>query len=113
MQAGIGVEAGLATPRDADELAHGPFAHRVVRVLVEVDGGVEEARAIAELGPDEVPQLWHGYGERTWKIVAAGAAAGHAVRIGLEDGLVLTDGRTAANNAELVTSASELLGDAG
>jgi uncharacterized protein (DUF849 family) len=109
LQAGIGVEAGLATPGDADELAHSPFAHRLVRALVEVDGGVDEARAIAKLVPEGVPQLWHGYGERTWKIVAAGAAAGHDVRIGLEDGLVLPDGRTAPNNAELVTSAIQLL----
>lgn len=112
LQAGIGVEAGLATPRDADELAHSPFAHRLVRALVEVDGGVDEARAISELVPEGVPQLWHGYGERTWTIVAAGAAAGHDVRIGLEDGLLLPDGRTASNNAELVASAIELFGHA-
>jgi uncharacterized protein (DUF849 family) len=112
LHAGIGVEAGLASPRDADELAHSPFAHRVVRALVEVDGGVDDARAIAELVPDGVPQLWHGYGEGTWEIVAAAAAAGHDVRIGLEDVLVLPDGRTASNNAELVTSATELLGQA-
>jgi uncharacterized protein (DUF849 family) len=98
LQAGIGVEAGLASPRDAEELAHSPFAHRLVRALVEVDGGVDEARAIAELVPEGVPQLWHGYGEAIWKIVAAAAADGHDVRIGLEDVLVLPDGRTAPNN---------------
>jgi uncharacterized protein (DUF849 family) len=108
--AGIGVEAGLASPSDADELARSPFAHRLVRALVEVDGGVDEARAIAELVPEGVPQLWHGYGERTWEIVAAGAAAGHDVRVGLEDVLVLPDGRPAANNAELVARAVELVG---
>jgi uncharacterized protein (DUF849 family) len=109
LQAGIGVEAGLSSPRDADELAHSPFAHRLMRALVEVDGGVDEARAIAELVPEGVPQLWHGYGERTWKVVAAGAAAGHDGRVGLEDSLVLPDGRIAQDNAELVTSAMELL----
>jgi uncharacterized protein (DUF849 family) len=113
LQAGIGVEAGLSSPREADELAHSPFAHRLVRALVEVDGGVDEARAIAELVPDGVPQLWHGYGERTWKVVAAGATAGHDGRVGLEDSLVLPDGRIAENNAELVTSAIELLSHAG
>jgi len=109
LHADIGVEAGLASPRDADELARSPFAHRLVRALVEVDGGVEEARAVAELIPEGVPQLWHGYGERTWEVVAAGATAGHDVRIGLEDVLVLPDGRTASSNAELVASAVELL----
>jgi uncharacterized protein (DUF849 family) len=56
-----------------------------------------------------VPELWHGYGERTWEIVAAGAAAGHDVRVGLEDVLVLPDGRAAPSNAELVASAAELI----
>jgi uncharacterized protein (DUF849 family) len=112
LQAGIGVEAGLASPHDADELAHSPFVHRLVRALVEVEGGVDEARAIAELVPEGVPQLWHGYGKRTWEVVAAGAAAGHDVRVGLEDSLVLPDGRITRDNAELVTSAVELLGHA-
>jgi uncharacterized protein (DUF849 family) len=110
LHAGIGVEAGLATPADAEELARSPFAHQVLRALVEVDGGVEQARAVAQLVPDGVAQLWHGYGERTWWVVAAGAAAGHDVRVGLEDVLVLPDGDVAAGNAELVAAAAELIG---
>jgi uncharacterized protein (DUF849 family) len=108
VHAGIGVEAGLSTPADAEELARSPFAHQLVRVLVEVDGGVEEARAVARLVPGGVPQLWHGYGQRTWQVVAAGAAAGHDVRVGLEDVLTLPDGDVAASNAELVATAVRL-----
>jgi uncharacterized protein (DUF849 family) len=111
LHASIGVEAGLATPADAEEFARGGFTHRVVRALVEVDGGAEEARMVAELIPDAVPQLWHGYGRRTWEVVAAGARAGVDVRVGLEDVLVLADGRAAANNAELVAAAVELIGE--
>jgi uncharacterized protein (DUF849 family) len=110
LHAGVGVEAGLATPADAEELARSPFAHQVLRALVEVDGGVEQARAVAQLVPDGVPQLWHGYDERTWEVVAAGAAAGHDVRVGLEDVLVLPHGDVAASNAELVAAAVELIG---
>jgi uncharacterized protein (DUF849 family) len=110
LHAGIGVEAGLATPADAEELVRSPFAHQVLRALVEVDGGVEEARAVARLVPGGVPQLWHGYDERTWEVVAAGAAAGHDVRVGLEDVLVLPEGDFAASNAELVAAAVELIG---
>jgi uncharacterized protein (DUF849 family) len=110
--AGIGVEAGLATPADAEELVRSPFAHQVVRALVEVDGGAAEARAIAEFIPDGIPQLWHGYGERTWEVITAGAAAGADVRVGLEDVLALPDGRVAADNAELVVVAVELIGRA-
>jgi uncharacterized protein (DUF849 family) len=109
VHAGIGVEAGLATPAEAEELAASPFAHQVVRALVEVEGGPEEAHAVAELIPDGIPQLWHGFGEQTWDILVAAIAAGHDVRVGLEDVLVLPDGRVAQNNAELVAAAVELL----
>jgi uncharacterized protein (DUF849 family) len=110
LRAGIAVEAGLATPADADDLARSPFAHQVLRALVEVDGGADEARAIAQLIPQGVPQVWHGYGERTWEVVAAGHAAGHDLRVGLEDVLVLPGGDVAPGNAELVAAAVELIG---
>jgi len=109
LRAGIGVEAGLATQADAEQLARSPFTHQVLRALVEVDGGVEEARAIAELIPDEIPQLWHGFEQGTWEVLSAAAAAGHDVRVGLEDVLTLPDGRLAADNAELVAAAVELM----
>jgi uncharacterized protein (DUF849 family) len=109
LHAGIAVEAGLAAPADAEQLAGSPFAHQLVRALVEVDGGAEDARTIADLVPDGIPQLWHGYGELTWEVISAAASAGIDVRVGLEDVLVLPDGRTAADNAELVAAALELI----
>lgn len=112
LRAGIGVEAGLAAAADAVEFARSPFTHQVIRVLVEPEGGVDDARAIGQLIPAGLPQLWHGYGEGTWGIVAAGAAAGFDVRIGLEDVLVLPDGHVAADNAELVAAAVQLIGPA-
>jgi uncharacterized protein (DUF849 family) len=80
----------------------------VVRALIAVDGGAEQARAIAELVPEQIPQLWHGYEQRTWEVLGAAAAAGHAVRVGLEDVLTLPDGHPAADNAALVAAAVEL-----
>jgi uncharacterized protein (DUF849 family) len=109
LHAGIAVEAGLATPGDAEQLSRSPFAHQVLRALVEVDGGADDARAISQLLPGRVPQLWHGYGARTWDVVSAAGAAGIDVRVGLEDVLVLPDGRAAANNAELVAAAVGLI----
>jgi len=105
LHAGIPVEVGLVKPDDADELARSPFAHQVVRALVEVDGGADEARAISRRVPDAVPQLWHGYGPGTWDVVAAAISEGHAVRVGFEDVLELPDGRVAQSNAELVAAA--------
>ncbi|MGH2908350.1 MAG: 3-keto-5-aminohexanoate cleavage protein [Solirubrobacteraceae bacterium] len=108
LHAGIGVEAGLSTPADAEELVRSAFAHQLVRALVEVDGGGEEARAISQLVPDGVPQLWHGCGPLTWEVVRAAAAVGHDVRVGLEDVLTLQDGGAATSNAELVAAAVRL-----
>ncbi|MEA2211961.1 MAG: hypothetical protein QOF83_1909 [Solirubrobacteraceae bacterium] len=107
--AGIAVEAGLTTPGEAEDLRRSAFAHQVLRVRVAVDGGAEDARAIAQLVPDGVSQLWHGYGEQTWGVVSAAGAAGIDVRVGLEDVLVLPDGRTATDNAELVAAAVTLM----
>jgi len=108
VHAGIGIEAGLATRADAQEFARSPFVHQVLRALVEVDGGAEDARAISELIPPGVPQLWHGYGERTWEVLAAAASTGVDTRVGLEDALVLPDGHAATDNAELVAAAVAL-----
>jgi uncharacterized protein (DUF849 family) len=105
----IAVEAGLATPDDATEFARSPFVHQVLRALVEVEGGAEEARAVAALIPDDVSQLWHGYGELTWEVISAAGAEGIDVRVGLEDVLALPDGRIAAGNAELVAATIELI----
>jgi uncharacterized protein (DUF849 family) len=109
LRADIAVEAGLATEADAEELARSAFTHQVIRALVEVEGGPAQAQAISTLVPDGVPQLWHGYGELTWEVIAAGAAAGHDVRVGLEDVLTLPDGRFADSNAQLVEAAVRLI----
>ena len=109
LHAGIGVEAGLAGAADTEELRRSPFAHQILRALVEVDGGAEDAHAIAQLIPSGVPQLWHGSGAQTWEVISAAGAAGVDVRVGLEDTLVLPDGTTAADNAELVGAAVRLI----
>ena len=113
LHADIAIEAGLAVPADAEALRGSPFAHRVLRALVEVDGGADDARAIAELIPKGVPALWHGSGDQTWEVIAAAGSAGIDVRVGLEDVLVLPDGRVAAGNADLVAAAMALISDSG
>jgi uncharacterized protein (DUF849 family) len=107
-QAGIQIEAGLSTPADAKELSSGPFAHRVLRALVEVAGGADDARAVAALIPAGVSQLWHGYGNLTWEVISAAISAGVDVRVGLEDVTTLADGRAADGNADLVAAAVQL-----
>jgi uncharacterized protein (DUF849 family) len=109
--AGIGIEAGLSSEAEAEELADSPFAHQLVRALVETDGDPDDARAISALIPAGVPQLWHGYGPQTWEVLVSATAAGHDIRVGLEDVLTLPNGDRAAGNQELVAVASQLIAD--
>ena len=106
LERGIGIEAGVFTHADVDRLLAAPWARQVRRVLVEVifereaAAAVELARALDErvavLGR---PRLWHGDAQASWAVVDAALAAGHDVRVGLEDSLIGRDGGRAPGNA--------------
>lgn len=106
---GIGIEAGIFDLGDAGALLAAPWAGQVTRVLVETIFEHDEASAVelataidervASLGR---PRLWHGDDRATWAVVDAGLAAGHDVRVGLEDSLVDRDGSPAPGNPEQV-----------
>jgi uncharacterized protein (DUF849 family) len=115
-ESGIGIEAGVWTVEDATALAESGFADDVVRVLVEPEdhdaaGAVARAAAI-DRGLDRLgigaPRLHHGAEHATWAVVRRAIEAGHDIRVGLEDTLVLPDGEPAAGNAELVAAAVAL-----
>lgn len=50
-----------------------------------------------------------GIGRDQWRLVAAAAALGGNVRVGLEDNFYLPDGQMAASNADLVAHAARLV----
>jgi len=109
LELGIGIEAGVFGLGDAEALLGAPWADRVTRVLVETifehddAAAVELAAAIdARVAPLGRPRLWHGDYRATWAVVDAGLAAGHDVRVGLEDSIVDRDGTPAPGNAEQV-----------
>ena len=124
----IDIEAGVWTVADVEALADSGLVARwghgrhgsgrrhapVVRILVEPP---------SESGPDAValardidnavqaagiptPQLHHGSGPATWDVLDAAVARGRDIRIGFEDTDTLPDGRTAPDNAALVTEAA-------
>jgi uncharacterized protein (DUF849 family) len=109
---GVGLEAGLAT------ISHVPLlpAAEWLRVLVEVEepepfDAVASAAAISAAMRDAgvtAPQLHHGEGVATWAVLTAAIKGGHDVRVGLEDTLVLPDGRVARDNAQLVAHCGRL-----
>jgi uncharacterized protein (DUF849 family) len=118
LAAGIGIEAGVWTPRDAEALVRCGLAGQVTRVLVEPgeaqageDDAIPMADAIHEIldrGDIKAPRLQHGDGELTWILIEDAVRRGLDTRVGLEDTLYLPDGTRARNNADLVTAARNL-----
>jgi uncharacterized protein (DUF849 family) len=116
-----GVPVGVTTgawvepdPRRRLLLASG-LAPRAERLLVEVDGAEGEQLATAaaidgllDAAAVATPRFHHGSDAATWAVLARALDAGHHLRVGLEDTLVLPDGSVAAGNGELVAAAVAL-----
>ncbi|MDQ0759506.1 3-keto-5-aminohexanoate cleavage protein [Streptomyces canus] len=108
---GVGVEAGIWSGTDAAaRFAVSPLGPKVLRVLAEVtdtDEAKTSARTLlAALGPAHGrPVLLHGEDVGAWPVLRLAGRLGLATRVGLEDTLVLPDGRRALSNAQLVAAA--------
>ncbi|WP_030990250.1 3-keto-5-aminohexanoate cleavage protein [Streptomyces sp. NRRL S-1813] len=118
LERGIGVEAGIWSGTDgAEPFARSPLAPRVLRVLAEVtdtdaDSAPATARelltAVAGAAPGR-PVLLHGEDGGAWPVLRLAGVLGLATRIGIEDTLLLPDGRPATGNAQLVAAATTLV----
>lgn len=110
---GVGVEAAIRSGTDgAARFARSPLGPKVLRVLAEVADpspatAEDSARALlAELGSAHGrPVLLHGTDGSAWPVLRLAGRLGLAARAGLEDMLVLPDGRPADSNARLVVEA--------
>jgi uncharacterized protein (DUF849 family) len=114
---GVGIEAGLLSPADAEAFVASGLAPRCVRALIEpLDAEPEDAVANAEAmertltdAGITLEQVHHGDGIASWAVNQRAVERGHGIRTGLEDTPVLPDGRVASGNAELVAAAAALL----
>lgn len=114
LERGIGVEAGLwsGTPGPGRFL-RSSLRSRVLRVLAEVtDTDAESAPATARALLAEVtgtahgrPVLLHGWDGGAWPVLRLAVALGLDTRTGIEDTLLLPNGRPAADNAQLIAAA--------
>jgi uncharacterized protein (DUF849 family) len=123
VEAGIGIEAGVWTVEDAEQLEASGLGELVTRILVEPGelqlrdskdkaavalGLVEDIhRTLDRLGLTP-PRLQHGDGEVTWVLLVDAIRRGLDTRIGLEDTLYGPNGDRVAGNEELVRTAREL-----
>ncbi|GGK31710.1 hypothetical protein GCM10010124_25600 [Pilimelia terevasa] len=114
-QVGVGVEAGVWSTADAQELAAFGAAGWT-RILVEIiDSPAETAAATADVilaRLDELgvagPRLLHGEEAACWQLVAHAGRLGLPTRIGLEDTTIGPDGQPATDNAHLIRQALNL-----
>jgi uncharacterized protein (DUF849 family) len=114
---GVGIEAGLLSPTDAEKFVASGIAPRCVRVLIEPldaepDVAVANAEAMERTLTDAgitLEQVHHGDGIASWAVNRRAVERGHGIRTGLEDTPVLPDGRVASGNGELVAAAAALL----
>lgn len=114
---GIGVEAGLATAADARNFITLATATACLRILVEIDFERDVAQALA-LADEMIgiitksglglPILLHGFDQTMWPLYRKSRQLGVDARLGFEDGLLLPDGRIAADNRAIITAAYEL-----
>ena len=117
LEKGIWVEAGLSSVEDARRFLALENADRCLRVLIEIGEqdereGCNVAKAIIDvLGAASVtlPQLLHGHEKTKWPLFRYAIALGLDTRIGFEDGGLLPTGETAADNADLIKAAREIM----
>lgn len=111
---GIGVEAGIWTPRAASSFVGSQWPWQVQRVLVEAipghtpgsDGVWATERILAALGRQPAPMLVHGEERWAWPVLRWAQRRRYSIRIGLEDTLVDEKGRRVRTNTPLVAQAS-------
>jgi uncharacterized protein (DUF849 family) len=121
LQAGIGIEAGLASADDARLLIETGLAGRCVRLLIEPDEPeiaaalttVRAIEALLDAAKIKAPRLLHGFDASTWPLLDEALRCGYDTRIGLEDTLTLPNGSPARDNAQLVMIARERAVQAG
>ena len=111
---GIGVEAGLFSAEDARLMVAAGVARDCNHVQIEpiLTTNTSDALAIAQSIEQVLdgagvttPRLLHGKDTTAWPLLEYALSQGYATRIGLEDTLLLPDGRIARDNAELVRAA--------
>lgn len=114
---GIAVEAGVSSVGAAEVYTRSDLAPSCLRILLEPQEQEVNAALATVAGIETVldrarltlPRLLHGTERTAWPLLDAALAGGHPTRMGLEDTLLLPDGRKARNNAALLAEASKRL----
>lgn len=110
---GVGIEAGLATVKDAERFVTLPERNKVFRILMEIEEQdlnqaettMEGIQAVLAEARVHRPILLHGFDATVWHFVRKAREKRWSTRVGLEDGRMLEDQSIAESNAVLVAAA--------
>lgn len=113
---GVGVEAGLASVRDAERFVSLPQYQRVLRILIEIeeqdlaeaDRAVDGIESVLKAAGVVRPILLHGFDATVWPLIHRARQKRWSTRVGLEDGCLQADGNVACGNADLVAAAMKV-----
>ena len=114
---GVEIEAGLLSPADARKFVASSLRDRCRRVLIEPldpDPAIAlqdaaEMEEILSVAGITLPQVHHGFDGSCWAVNQRALARGHGIRTGMEDVVVLPDGRPTKDNAQLIEAARALI----
>ncbi len=110
---GVGVEAGLIDFDSAQAFVESGLLADCLRVLLEpqeqeMTDALQTVRAMEDVlsaAGRLPPLLLHGTEATTWPMMLEAIRRGYDIRVGLEDTLVMPDGRVASDNVELIEEA--------
>jgi hypothetical protein len=116
LDAGVDIEAGVWTVKDAEMLVASGVSDRVLRVYIEP---VEVSRAdvvslvtaihqALDLGAVTAARLQHGDGEATWILIEDAISGGIATRVGWKTRCSCPMDQPAISNADLVRAAYDI-----
>jgi uncharacterized protein (DUF849 family) len=114
---GIGVEAGISFPIEAEKFVKSKIAEKCLRILIEpqeqeiseAEKNINEIESILDKSNISMPRLLHGFEKIVWDLIKLSREKGYSTRVGLEDTLTLPDGKIANSNAELISEAIKIL----
>jgi uncharacterized protein (DUF849 family) len=113
---GIHIEAGLGTEQAAKNFTRAGVANICDRAMFEPEHEnlaealevVEKMDALLTRVWIETPRLLHGHNATVWPLLREAKKRGWQTRIGLEDTVLLPDGKPANVNADLVAAAVKI-----
>jgi uncharacterized protein (DUF849 family) len=113
---GIGFEAGMGTEEAAKNFTRAGLANQCIRAMFEPEhDNLDEALAVVEKMDAmltrlyiESPRMLHGHNATVWPMIREAKKRGWQTRIGLEDTVLLPDGKPAKDNADLVAAAVKI-----